>query len=200
MRSLLASLSLSLCLFATQTAAHPHVWVTGAASLHFEDTKITRVGMRWQFDAFFSQVLGADFDTNGDGSFDTAETKAMKDQVFTSLKDYGYFTHLRTEKTDGEQQFEAVENFSVDKESGELVFKFDLVLVDPVDAVSQNVGLSVFDPTIYVDLILDGDQPVTLSGADNLGCTIEYRQGDEFTNESAFFVPQEAWLSCAGNS
>lgn len=199
MRSLLISLTLSLCLFATQTTAHPHVWVTGAASLHFEDAKITRVGMRWQFDAFFSQVLGADFDTNGDGSFDTAETKAMKDQVFTSLKDFGYFTHLRTEKSNSEHQFENVENFSVGKESGELIFLFDLVLAEPIDAVSENVGLSVFDPTIYVDLILDGDQPVTLSGADNLGCAIEYRQGDEFTNESAFFVPQEAWLSCAGN-
>lgn len=198
MRSVVASIIFSLSIIATQTAAHPHVWVTGAASLHFEDTKITRVGMRWQFDAFFSQVLGADFDTNGDGSFDNTETKAMKDQVFTSLKDFGYFTHLRAEKTDGERQFKSVENFSVGKDSGELIFLFDLVLAEPIDAVSENVGLSVFDPTIYVDLILDGDQPVTLSGADNLGCTIEYRQGDEFTNESAFFVPQEAWLSCAG--
>ena len=199
MRSLLISLSLSLCLLTTQPSAHPHVWVIGAASLQFEGAKITHVSMRWQFDAFFSQVLSADFDINGDGSFDAAETKAMKHQVFTSLKDFGYFTHLRTKESSSEREFETVENFSVEKEAGELVFLFDLVLAEPIDAVSEKIGLSVFDPTIYVDLILDGDQPVTLSGADDLRCAIEYSQGDGFANESAFFVPQEAWLSCAGN-
>ncbi len=157
--------------------------------------------MKWQFDAFFSQVLGADFDTNGDGSFDATETQAMKDQVFTSLKDYGYFTHLRTEASDVEHQFDGVEGFSLGISAGELIFTFDLVLAEPIDPVTDTVGLSLYDPTVYVDLLLDGDKPVTITGADGLNCAIEYRQGNEVpNNQSYFFVPQEAWLNCIDNS
>lgn len=200
MRPLIISLISVLSLASASAQAHPHVWVTGAAALQFENSEITRVGMRWQFDAFFSQVLGADFDTNADGSFDETETAAMKKQVFTSLKDFGYFTHLRTETSRVENPFERVDNFSVSEDAGELIFAFELVLADPINALSETVGLSVYDPTIYVDLILDGEQPVSLNGAEGLGCAIEYRQGTEIANQSAFFVPQEAWLTCTGKS
>lgn len=152
--------------------------------------------MRWQFDAFFSQVLGADFDTNADGTFDAAETQAMKDQVFTSLKDFGYFTHLRTETSESEMTFASVENFSIGDDRGEMVFSFDLILTDPVDPTNEAIRLSLYDPTIYVDLILGGDKPVDVSGADGLGCNLEYRQGDEITSQSYFLTPQEVWLNC----
>lgn len=176
--------------------AHPHVWVTGAASFQFEEKWLTRVGMRWQFDAFFSQVLGADFDTNSDGVFDDTETKNMKDQVFTSLKDFGYFTHLKSDRSQDALNFSGVDNFSIETEAGELVFLFELILSEPVDITSESVGLSLYDPTIYVDLILDGEEPVTLAGADDMGCAIEYRQGNEINSQSYFLVPQEVWLNC----
>lgn len=200
MRTLIISLATLIGIGTESVTAHPHVWVTGEASFQFEEAKLTRVGMKWQFDAFFSQVLGADFDTNGDGTFDATETQAMKDQVFTSLKDFGYFTHLRTEESDIERQFGSVENFSLRTDAGELVFSFDLVLEQSIDPLTDSVGLSLYDPTIYVDLILDGEKPVTISGADGLGCSIEYRQGNEVANQSYFFVPQEAWLNCSGAS
>lgn len=183
---------------AQPTNAHPHVWVTGAASFQFEDTKLTRIGMRWQFDAFFSQVLGADFDTNSDGSFDASETQAMKDQIFSSLRDFDYFTHIRTASSDSLQAFKDVENFSISEDNGEMVFVFDLVLSGPIDPTAETIRLSVYDPTIYVDLILGGDTPVTIAGADNLGCSFEYRQGNEITSQSYFLVPQEVWLTCTG--
>ncbi|MBT4739887.1 MAG: DUF1007 family protein [Rhodospirillaceae bacterium] len=197
MQTLTIFLAALIGLGAAPVAAHPHVWVTGEASFQFEEAKLARIGMTWQFDAFFSQVLGADFDTNGDGAFDAKETQAMKDQVFTSLKDFGYFTHLRTEGSDVERQFESVENFSLRTDAGELVFSFDLVLAESIDPISETIGLSLFDPTIYVDLILDGEKPTTISGADGLECSIEYRQGNEVANQSYFFVPQEAWLNCS---
>ncbi len=199
MHKFFLSVGALIVLSSAPVKAHPHVWVTGEASFQFEETKLTRVGMTWLFDAFFSQVLGADFDTNGDGTFDAGETQAMKDQVFTSLKDYGYFTHLRTDVSETEHQFKSVEDFSVSVEAGELLFSFDLVLAEPIDPLAQSIGLSLYDPTVYVDLILDGEKPISIAGADSFECTIEYRQGNEVANQSYFFVPQEAWLNCSGN-
>lgn len=184
-------------LFLAQTAmAHPHVWVTGSASFQLEEKKLARVGIRWQFDAFFSQVLGADFDTNADGTFDQAETQKMKDQVFTSLKGFGYFTHLKTNSVQQEAPFSEVKNFTVGMDNGELVFSFDLVLAEPIDTTTEVIGLSVYDPTIYVDLILDGDEPVVVAGDDSEFCAIEYKQGNEINSQSYFMVPQEVWLDC----
>lgn len=190
---------LTFITLATPAWAHPHVWVTGQASFQLNEKKLVAVGMRWQFDAFFSQVLGADFDTNGDGTFDEGETQAMKDQVFTSLKDFGYFTHVQTAEGLAQDPFSRVDNFSVGTEKGEMIFTFDLVLETPLDPVSKAVGLSLYDPTIYVDLIFAGEAPVTIAGANDLGCDLEYRQGSEITSQSYFLVPQEVWLNCAGS-
>lgn len=198
-KSVFTALAALCFLSAGPATAHPHVWVTGAASFKFEESKLTRIGMRWQFDAFFSQVLGADFDTNADGTFDADETQAMKDQVFTSLRDYSYFTHLRTKASAMDQTFAGVDNFVISDDRGEMVFSFDLILANPVDPATEAIGMSLYDPTIYVDLILGGDKPVDLTGADNLGCALEYGQGDEINSESYFVTPQVVWLSCAAS-
>lgn len=189
-------LAIFLALDARPGASHPHVWVTGTASFKIEDTKLTRIGMRWQFDAFFSQVLGADFDINSDGIFDSEETQAMKNQVFTSLKDFDYFTHLRIESSTVEQTFAGVDNFSISDDRGEMIFTFELILNNPIDPTKEAVGLSLYDPSIYVDLILDGEEPVNLAGAEDLGCDLEYRQGNEVNSQSYFIIPQEVWLNC----
>jgi ABC-type uncharacterized transport system substrate-binding protein len=174
--------------------AHPHVWVLGEATLRFHDDKLTRVGMRWQFDAFFSQVLTGDFDTDKDGGFDADELKAMEAQIFTSLKDYGYFTHLRI---DGHETiFSAVEDFRTATDKGELVFFFDLVLDAPIDPRASQVQLAVYDPTLYVDLVLGGDKPVTLDGIAADKCMWEFKSGDEIAANDAFMTPQVMKLNC----
>lgn len=174
--------------------AHPHVWVTGATTLHFQNDMLTRVGMRWQFDAFFSQVLTGDFDTNQDGTFDAAETEAMKQQVFTNLREYGYFTHLRLDGT--EATFDRVENFSTAVDRGELVYIFDLVLPKPVDLTKSDAMLSVYDPTIYVDIVLGGDKPVTLEGVPANKCNWTFATGEEISNADGMLTPQVVKLSC----
>ncbi len=198
-KSILTILTAVAALNTVPALAHPHVFVSGKASFQIEDAKLARVSMRWQFDAFFSQVLGTDFDTNADGMFDAEETQAMKDQVFTSLKDFGYFTHLRTDTSDTEKLFSQVDKFVVTIEGGELVFAFELILAEPIDPKIEEVGLSLYDPTIYVDLILGGDEPVKLAGAEGMGCAVEFRQGDEISSQSYFMTPQEVWLTCNNN-
>lgn len=174
--------------------SHPHVWVTGATTLKFQDDKLATVGMRWQFDAFFSQVLTGDFDTDKDGKFDAAETAAMKEQVFTSLREYGYFTHLRVNGT--EALFDRVENFSTTIDKGELVYIFDLILPKPIDLTTSDAMLSVFDPSLYVDIVLGGDKPLVIDGMVNGNCNWSFATGDEIANDNGMLTPQVVKLSC----
>lgn len=181
-------------LFCGVAVAHPHVWVTGAATMRFQNDALTRIGMRWQFDAFFSQVLTGDFDKNKDGKFDADETSAMKEQVFTSLRDYDYFTHLRVNGT--ETTFDRVENFSTTTDKGELVYVFDLVLGAPVDLKGKDVKFSVYDPSIYVDIVLGGDKPLILEGLDPTKCTWTFASGEDISNSNGYLTPQVAKLNC----
>jgi ABC-type uncharacterized transport system substrate-binding protein len=193
-----ANLNLGLAVFAALAAppamAHPHVWVTGASTLQFENDMLTRIAMRWQFDAFFSQVLTGDFDTNKDGKFDADETAAMKAQVFTSLRDYGYFTHLRVNGI--EAVFDRVENFSTGTDKGELVYNFELVLPKPVDLRATKTLFSLYDPTIYVDIVLGGDKPLVLQGIDPKKCNWSFSSGEEIANENGMVTPQLVKLAC----
>ncbi len=175
-------------------SAHPHVWVTAAANLKFDADKLTRIGMRWQFDSFFSQVLTGDFDKNADGVFDVDETQAMFDQVFTSLKDFGFFTHIRVGGADA--VFDHAENFSTATDRGDLVYTFDLVLSEPVDPTAAKVQFTVYDPTIYVDIAFGGDLPVTVDPSSGAKCTWALSNGDELSNEGAYITPQVVTLEC----
>jgi ABC-type uncharacterized transport system substrate-binding protein len=177
-----------------QAQAHPHVWVTGASTLRFQDSKLASIGMRWQFDGFFSQVLTGDFDTNQDGTLDAAEGAAMKDQVFTSLRDYGYFTHLRV--NNAEVTFDRVENFSTATDNGELVFIFDLLPAAPIELADVKAQFSLYDPTIYVDIILGGLKPLILEGVSADKCTWSFGTGEEIANPNGSITPQVVQLSC----
>jgi ABC-type uncharacterized transport system substrate-binding protein len=189
-------LSALLTCAALPAQAHPHVWVMGASTLQFENDLLTRVGMRWQFDAFFSQVLTGDFDTNKDGKLDADETTAMKNQVFTSLRDYGYFTHLRIDGA--EVTFDRVENFSTGTDNGELVFFFDLVMQKPTDLRNTKTLLSLYDPSIYVDIVLGGDKPLQLQGISPDLCKWSFATGEEIANADGALTPQLVKLSCDG--
>lgn len=190
----LVSAFFSSAVFTAPAHAHPHVWVTGATTLKFDKGKLAVVSMRWQFDAFFSQVLLGDYDKNRDGKFDAEETAAMKTQVFTSLKEYGYFTHLKVGETVA--GFDRVENFSTDSDKGELIYNFDLILTTPSDLTKADAQLKVYDPSIYVDIILAGEPPVKLAGEGSEKCHAGYGTGDEISNPNGFVTAQVVTVSC----
>ncbi len=181
--------------FPAKLHAHPHVWVSGTAAFHLENAALARVTQRWQFDAFFSQVLMGDFDKNKDGKFDPEETAAMKAQVFTSLKEYGYFVHMKA--ASGPVDVSSIEAFSavVDKD-GQLVFTFDVVPSTKPDLRGNKLVFALFDPTIYVDLALEGDVPVTLDGTGAQDCSWKMRDLDQITSSNGFVSPHELEITC----
>jgi ABC-type uncharacterized transport system substrate-binding protein len=177
--------------------SHPHVWVNGSAAFHLDNGKFARLSLRWQFDAFFSQVLMGDFDKDKDGRLDEAETAAMKAQVFGNLKEYSYFVHLKAGDT--AIDIDRVEAFRAEMgKDGELVFAFDLLPARMADLRGAKLAFALFDPTIYVDLALGGDPPVTLDGPGAKDCTWKLRDLDQLSTSQGFVSPQEVEVACKG--
>lgn len=175
--------------------AHPHVWINAFVSFIYQETSIYSIRLHWQFDPFFSQVLSSDFDPNNDGIFDSEETKIMEKQILTSLKDYGFFTHslIKPQELD---LFEKAQNFSATINDRELEFTFELTLNEPVNLKTGAFGLSFYDPSNYIELIIDDRKTDQANSLQKIGCGIEYKEGEEIFSQSYFIVPQEIWLKC----
>jgi ABC-type uncharacterized transport system substrate-binding protein len=73
----------------TVLGAHPHTFIDVYPTLGKE-----RIAIRWVIDEMSSQMLILDFDSDGDGSLSPAESDRLRDELFTSLHDYGYYTYF----------------------------------------------------------------------------------------------------------
>ena len=92
--------------------------------------------------------------------------------------------------------FDRVEKFSTTVDKGELVFIFDLILPEPLDLRSTKTQLSLYDPSIYVDIVLGGEKPLVMQGIDAGKCNWSFASGEDIANENGMLTPQVVKLSC----
>jgi ABC-type uncharacterized transport system substrate-binding protein len=176
-------------------AAHPHVWITDVTTFLFEGRELVALRHRWAFDTLISSQLITEHDKDGDGTFDTAETKALREGAFASLKDYGYFTQLRI---GGDRvPLEQAKDFAPSTSDGTLIYEFTLPLPAPVDPSKVDVAVGVYDPDYYIELLLDEHDPVRFVGLPSGACT--YGIAEDVANPIYFGMvyPLAITLSCA---
>jgi len=165
--AILVSLFLSAML-ASAARAHPHIWISATASFLFEGDRVVAIRQAWTFDEFFSSALIKDFDVNRDGKFDKAETEQLKQNAFSALKDFTYFTHVRV---DGKNlKITEVSDFEADIVDGKIIYRFTARLPKPVDPRTQKVSFGLYDHTYYVDVALQDDGYKAVNAG---GCTPE---------------------------
>ncbi len=154
--------------------AHPHVWINAFAELDYRDGEIRGIRVSWTFDDFFSLLLLEDFDKDRDRRFNAAEVDGIADQSLGSLKDFGYFTHIRV---NGEAfDYSAVDDFSADVKNEIVTYAFTVPLPDGVDPRRDELVFAMFDITFYVALILDEHDPVRVRGDWPVDCYFDTSQ------------------------
>ena len=194
-RAVLPALAIIAFGAASPAQAHPHVWIEMQSDVVFNDQGlISGVKLTWTFDEGYAQVALDGLDKNGNGTYDPEELEPLTRENLESLKDYGYFTHLRVNGT--ETIFDRVEKFSTTVDKGELVFIFDLILPEPLDLRSTKTQLSLYDPSIYVDIVLGGEKPLVMQGIDAGKCNWSFASGEDIANENGMLTPQVVKLSC----
>ena len=150
---------------------------------------------RWEFDEFFGSFVIQEHDADGDGAFDAAETASLKENAFASLRDHGYFTHLRI---DGELvSLTDVEKFGATVEDGLLSYEFTLSLPEPADPALMPVAVGVYDEDYYVEVLLDQDDPVRFAGLPSGACTFEIEEDAENAIYFGMVHPLTISLRCA---
>jgi tRNA threonylcarbamoyladenosine biosynthesis protein TsaE len=193
---LAATLVCGVC--SASAEAHPHIWIRGKATLEFEAGKVAAIRHEWTFDDFFSNALIEDFDKNRDKKLDGDEIKAMHDNAFVSLKDFGYFTHARA---GGKPiTIEKTKDFSAEiGRDGKVVYRFLALLPQPVDPRSTTFDASVHDHTYYVDVALDPVTSVSLNGEGSAGCKPQPSEESGSPQPFAGTFAQRFAIRCGGD-
>jgi len=120
---------ISLFFFAFTLFAHPHVFVDVYPKIGSDS-----VQLRWVFDEMSSNMLIMDYDVDHDGAFSPSESEALRSDIFSHLKEYGYYTYFFK----GDQQLPSGEarDFSASIQGMQVVFSFTL----PCPAAAETIG------------------------------------------------------------
>jgi ABC-type uncharacterized transport system substrate-binding protein len=176
-------------------AAHPHVWINAVATFLFEERKLVGLRHHWEFDEFFGSFVIEEHDADGDGAFDPAETRAVREAAFSNLHEFGYFTHARI---DGEElPLDEVSDFTARIEDGTLIYDFTMPLPEPVDPGAERFTAGIYDPEYYVEILLDEYDPVRFEGLPSGACTFAIREDAENPIYFGMVYPLAITLSCA---
>lgn len=176
-------------------AAHPHVWIDAVATFVFDGGALVGLRHRWQFDELFGSFVIEEHDLDGDGRFDEAEIKAVREQAFSNLREYDYFTHVRI---DGEEVLlHEVSDFAARIENDVLVYEFALPLPEPVDPGADRLAVGIYDVEYYVEVVLDEDDPVRFEGIPSGACIFAVREDTDHPIYYGMVYPPTITLSCA---
>lgn len=176
-------------------AAHPHVFIEDRVVFMFIGSKIVALRESWTFDDVFSDTLLQQFDTNHDGAFSPAESRAVGAGTLPNLKRFRYFNYIWVDGKDlgsiDPSAFEA----AVTK-GKQVTFVFTETLPKPVDPKTQKLKVEINDREFYVEVDLAKQQPILFNGNKGVACTPKVRDDTQNAYFGGFVYPQEITLSC----
>ena len=164
---------------AAPAQAHPHVFVDARAEVVFDPSgAVTGIRQTWQFDQAFSEYAIQGLDTNDDGQLSDAELAPLAKVNMDSLKEYAFFTWLRTGAK--KLPFAPPTEYWLEFHGGRLTLFYTLPLKTPAP-IKGKATLEIFDPEYFVAFSLLKDKPVTLKDAP-AGCAASYRPPKQLDN------------------
>ena len=166
-------------------AAHPHVWIDSRTDVIFDDHgMIVAIGHEWTMDEMYTSMAIEGLDSDKDGNYSETELAPLTKENIESLKDFGYFTHLKANGKDVA--------FNPPVEAGQLVsgkrarLHFELPLAAPLDPRRSEVVLKVYDPEFFIDIEFSDAKAVNALGGIAPGCEVrlEEPKSDQQTNDT----------------
>ena len=118
---------LMLLMTYTVLFGHPHMFATINLDIKNSGKDIYEANIEWVFDEMNSAMLVMDYDKNFDKKFSKSEAMDFKKNVFDTLGEFSYYTHL---KIDGKKIDikNLVKKFSLDLRSNKFVVQYSLDL------------------------------------------------------------------------
>ncbi len=191
-------LAAGLALAASAAGSHPHVWVVAQSAYRIEGGRVVAVELALHFDELLSASLVADYDRDRNGVFDPAETARLERETFAGLAELDWLSRLRV---DGRPvPLHPPSGFVAELEGGVVTYRFVRRLATPVDPRAASLALTVADPSWYVDVVLDPENPARLLGEPPNGCELGFAPDTSLANLVTPVPPVATTLVCRRSS
>lgn len=198
MKALAGSLAAAILLASARVAAHPHVWVVAQSAYRIESERVVAVEVALRFDELLSASLVADFDRDRNGVFSPAETALLEREAFAGLAELDWLSRLRVDGRPA--RLHPPSGFAAELRSGIVTYRFERRLVEPVDPRAASLALTVADPSWYVDVVLDPENPARLLGEAPNGCEVGFEPDTSLANLVSPVPPVATTLVCRRSS
>lgn len=180
--------------------AHPHVWVTARAEIHYApDGTVTGIRHRWSFDEAYSAFAVQGLDKNKDGKLTSDELAELAKVNVESLHEFGFFSKARA--NGAKQEFAQPVDYGLVYENALLILSFTLPLKTPAQA-RRSFGLELFDESYFVSFTwAEGDDALRLAGAPD-GCkvTVTRAKNQDAQPQGQQALNEDFFASLAGKS
>lgn len=159
------------CVFALSpikdSFAHPHVFIDTDISVVIEGNALKKIKNRWVFDEYFSLDMLEVIDKNGNSKIDESEVDVAYNEAFTNLKEFNYYNQIRI---DEEKLIDLnISNFKASTEDEKLVYEFDVEFNQDIALDgSQDIKISIYDDSYFVDIGLGEDEKLKVLSDDIL--------------------------------
>ena len=187
---------LGLLSWGSPGSAHPHVWIDASVEVLFENNRVVGYRIAWTFDELISAAMLEDFDTDGDGTISAVEAPEVVTQIFEPYAEINHMTLLRVDGA--ETAFARVADASASAADGRLSIIFTAALATPLDPRSHALALGVFDPEYFVEILLDGLEPVRFAGDWPADCIPQIREDIENPIYFGLVAPPTVMVKCGG--
>ena len=144
--------------------AHPHGWIDLGVAVQFDDQgRVVALAQRWRMDPFYSLVMMEELAAEEGANSMEERLDRLGLEIRDNLAAQQYFTEL----THGQRPLEVaeVENYSIRRQEGRLVFSFLLPLVTPLAPGTTPLRYRVFDPSYYIEVVHEADDEVPRANA-----------------------------------
>jgi len=171
------TLALAVLLLAPAAGAHPHVFIVTRYTVVFDEAGMAGIRVNWRFDEMFSAMIAEDFDKDGDGAFDAAESDAVEQGAFRNLAQFGFFTHVRIDGRPFAAEF--VKDFAASLDGRVMVYSFFIPCHVKAGAHPRRISVAPYDPEYYSAMFFARDRPVALENADRFAVDTRIYQDPE---------------------
>jgi ABC-type uncharacterized transport system substrate-binding protein len=171
------------------STAHPHVFINAFLSIDFNDSGVCGIGVKWNFDEMFTELMLEEYDTDANGVFDENEQQRLYNEAFVNLKEYGFFTKIFV--GDKRLEYSKTKNFKASIKDGQMIYEFYIPLSINIPSDSYKlINIYSYDETYYMDVYLDEIRPVTYRNNDKFDLSYRVEEDENMAYYFGQIYPQ----------
>ena len=171
------------------STAHPHVFINAFLSIDFNDSGVCGIGVKWDFDEMFTELMLEEYDTDANGVFDENERQRLYNEAFVNLKEYGFFTKIFV--GDKRLEYSKTKNFKASIKDGQMIYEFYIPLSINIPSDSYKlINIYSYDETYYMDVYLDEIRPVTYRNNDKFDLSYRVEEDENMAYYFGQIYPQ----------